>query len=294
MSKVCCKKAIANNKVKVNNVVQTKESFNKIDDDEFYDVYSSFMSKNLPLVVESSINGTEMEVDTGAGRGISNMETYNAIEHKLDSLTYTNSKLGTSSGDAIKLEGMIEASFMYESQCLVVPFTVANIKCPNLLGRDVLRLLRLNWERLLNIYYVEENARTQNLLNKILPEYKEILKSEMGTVKEFEVKITVDRDCKPKFCEVRPITDAPNERTKKEVERLVEDNIYEPNRYSRWAAPIVPVLEHDGIVRICGNYKQAINQASLCAKYLVPKTEDLFASLNGEDKFSKLDLRNAY
>ena len=84
-----------------------------------------------------------------------------------DSLTYTNSKLRTYSGDLIKPEGMIEESFLYENQCLVVLFIVANTKGPNLLVRDVLRLLWLNWEKLLNVYYVEENVRTENCLNKI-------------------------------------------------------------------------------------------------------------------------------
>ena len=35
-------------------------------------------------------------------------------------LTYTNTKLRTYSGDFIKPEEMIEVSFMYENQCLVV------------------------------------------------------------------------------------------------------------------------------------------------------------------------------
>ena len=47
---------------------------------------------------------------------------------------------------------MTEVSFMYEHQCLVVLFIVINTEGPNLLGRDVLRLLWLNWERLLNLY----------------------------------------------------------------------------------------------------------------------------------------------
>ena len=47
-------------------------------------------------------------------------------------------------------------------------------------------------------------------------------------------------------------------------------------------------------MRICGDYKQTINQASLCDKYPIPKTEDLFATLNGGEKFSKLDLSHAY
>ena len=59
---------------------------------------------------------------------------------------------------------------MYENQCLVVQFIVANTKGPNLLGSDVLRLLRLNWEKLLNAYNAEENVRTENCLNEILSE----------------------------------------------------------------------------------------------------------------------------
>ena len=42
-------------------------------------------------------------------------------------------------------------------------------------------------------------------------------------------------------------------------------------------------------MRNCGDYKQTINQASLCDKYSVPKTEDIFATLNGGEKFCKLD-----
>ena len=88
----------------------------------------------------------------------------------------------------------------------------------------------------------------------------------MGTLKRFEVELKVDHLWA----------------------------IYEPIQYYKWAAPIVPVLKDYGTVRICGDYKQTINQASLCDKYPVPKTEDLFATLNGGEKFSKLDFSHAY
>ena len=111
--------------------------------DEFFDIYSLSMLRNLPLVVEAKINGTDikMEADTGASKCIINMEIYNAIKCKSDLLTYTNSKLRTYLGDLVKLERIIEASLMYENQCLVVLFIVANTKSPNLLRSDVLRLL---------------------------------------------------------------------------------------------------------------------------------------------------------
>ena len=37
----------------------------------------------------------------------------------------------------------------------------------------------------------------------------------MGTLKEFEVELTVDSDCKPKFCDSRQMSYALNERIKK-------------------------------------------------------------------------------
>ena len=62
----------------------------------------------------------------------------------------------------------------------------------------------------------------------------------------------------------------------------------------KWAAQIELILNDDGTVRICADYKETINQTSLCDKGPVPNTEDLFATLNGGEKFSKLYLRHAY
>ena len=76
-------------------------------------------------------------------------------------------------------------------------------------------------------YYVEENIRTETCLNKTLSEYKEVFKSEMGTLKGFEVELTVDPDCKPKFCKARPVSYALNERIGNELERLVKNDIYD-------------------------------------------------------------------
>ena len=42
-----------------------------------------------------------------------------------------------------------------------------------------MRLLQFSWERLLNVYYVEENVGTENCLNKLLPEYTEAFKFKM-------------------------------------------------------------------------------------------------------------------
>ena len=87
-------------------------------------------------------------------------------------------------------------------------------------------------------------------MNKILSEYKELYRSNMATLKGFEVELTVDPGCKPKFCKTRPVSYALNKRVKKELERLVKDDTYEPVQYCKWAAPIVLVLKDDGTVKV--------------------------------------------
>ena len=63
---------------------------------------------------------------------------------------------------------------------------------------------------------------------------------------------------------------------------------------SEWAAPIVPVPKQDGTVRLCGDFKTTINQASTTETYPLPRIEELFADLSGGKYFTKLDMSNAY
>ena len=65
-------------------------------------------------------------------------------------------------------------------------------------------------------------------------------------------------------------------------------------KFSEWAVPIVPVVKKDGSVRICGEYKLTVNQASKLDTYHLPRIDHLFMSLLGGRRFTKLDLAHAY
>ena len=55
------------------------------------------------------------------------------------------------------------------------------------------------------------------------------------------------------------------------------------------------VLKADGkSVRVCGDFKVTINQASRLDRYPIPKIEDLLARLAGGKLFTKLDMSQAY
>jgi len=74
------------------------------------------------------------------------------------------------------------------------------------------------------------------------------------------------------------------------LDRLVQEDILEPVQFSEWAAPIVPVIKPDKSVRICGDFKLTVNQASKLDRYPIPRIDDLFATLAGGESFTKLDM----
>lgn len=104
----------------------------------------------------------------------------------------------------------------------------------------------------------------------------------------------MDATAKPKFCKARPVPYALKQKLELKLDHLVNEGILSTVEFSEWAAPIVSVLKPNGSVRICGDYKCTVNQASKLDNYPIPKTEDLLATLGGGNKISKLDMSQAY
>ena len=137
-----------------------------------------------------------------------------------------------------------------------------------------------------------ENAKAR--VNVLLKKYEEVFSGSRGVMKHFSAKLNVKEDVCPIFLKPRSVPFAIRETIEAELKWLKAEGIIEKVPHSKWAAPIVPVPKGDGKIRICGKYKVTVNQSLQVDQYLLPKLEDLFASLAGGAKFSKIHLTQVY
>ena len=121
-----------------------------------------------------------------------------------------------------------------------------------------------------------------------------MFRDELGKLTGTQVSIGIDSDTQPRFFKPRPLPFTLKPKVEDELDRLQSNGVISPVTFSKWAAPIVPVVKSDGKIRICGDYKLTVNQSARVDKYPLPKADDLFVSLSGGTKFSKLDLAHAY
>ena len=121
-----------------------------------------------------------------------------------------------------------------------------------------------------------------------------MFKDELGTMQGVKAKLYVKPDSKPKFFKSRPVPHALKGAIEQELDRLESMGVIEKVRYSEWAAPIVPVVKPDNSIRVCGDYKVTVNSVLEVDQHPLPNPEELFVTLSGGEKYTKLDLSRAY
>lgn len=124
--------------------------------------------------------------------------------------------------------------------------------------------------------------------------YPEVFQSSLGKVTGIKAKLHVVSGAIPKFCKPRSVPYALRKAVEAQLNKMEADGVITPVNYSEWAAPTVNIPKVDQTVRICGDYKVSINPWLEVDQYPIPKPQDLFTKLAGGEKFTKLDLSQAY
>ena len=130
----------------------------------------------------------------------------------------------------------------------------------------------------------------ESSFGRLIDQYSEVFQEGLGPFTGPRAKIHVETEAKPKFLKARPVPYAMTGKIEAELKRLQEEGTIEPVQFSEWAAPIVSILKPDSSIRIYGDYKTTVHQVSKLDSYPIPKVEDLFATLGGGEKLTKLDI----
>ena len=268
---------------------QDESEFPPLEDMSLFHVGSK---AERPIHVPVTLDGqrVDMELDTGAAVSIMSEEQQQKLFPKA-SVQPTNVVLRTYTTERMEVLGELLVKVSYEGQTHKLPLIIVQGKGPALLGRKWLANLKLNWKM---IAFTAKGTVLKPPLQEVLERHKAVFSSELGTFTLAKAHLTVQEGAQPVFHRPHPIPFAIREAVERELESLVQAGILEKVAHSAWAAPIVPVPKKDGRFRICGDYKVTVNPMLEVDQHPLPKPEELFTTLAGGQKFTKLDLSHAY
>ena len=245
-----------------------------------------------PFTAAVVVNGAslDMEVDTGAALSLISAATYSQLWPPgcAPQLSKPSVRLRTYTGEELKLVGEAVVQVQYQTQQEDLNLIVVEGNGPSLLGRDWLQKVKLNWAEIHSLH------AASTTLEQVLTKHSSLFKDELGTIKGVTAKLYIDPSAKPRFFHPCAVPYALRPKVDQALEKLEAAGIVECVELSEWAAPIVPVVKRDGTIRVCGDYKLTVNQATQVDAYPLPLVDSLFASLAGGTSFSKLDLAHAY
>ena len=240
------------------------------------------------MVVEVALNGKRvtMEVDTGAAMSLILEYTYRKYLRAVP-LAPTDLQLHTHTDEKLEVQGKCSVSIEYRGQVAQVSIYVVAGRGPSLLGRDILQSIKLDW---VSIFKLQSKTKTD--LSRLLDKYAMVFSDTLGTFAHHEATQHLKGGATPKYFRPRSIPFA----LKNEVERIgfLSGKVSLGASACEWASPIVVVPKKDGHIRLCGDYKVTINPLLTIDSHPLPKPQELFASLAGGERFTKLDLSQAY
>ena len=114
-------------------------------------VASGAARSSRPIKTEFLVNGRRllMEIDTGAGYSLISEDEWRLSGRP--SLKSTRLKLVTYTGEPVDIKGEFDALVEWESQKKQLPLLVVAGSGPALVGRNWLRAIRIDWDRIIHL-----------------------------------------------------------------------------------------------------------------------------------------------
>lgn len=283
---------------KVHEVKETDSDDSNEENLSCLNLYSMEDDDNEVIWLTPKVNGVpfKMELDTGSALSIISLQDYKEHFPTLK-LKHTRVRLKTYTGERITPLGKLKVKVTYEGQRRNLELYVLKYGGVPLFGRQWLKHIRLNWHdiKAMKITSKEENLCTNGQLTQLMDKHAQVFKEGIGTLKHIKARIELKDNTTPKFHKARKVPYALRPKVEAELQHLVDQGILTKVEWSEWATPIVPVgKKTTDKIRICGDFKVTLNSEMHADQYPLPRIDDIFASLSHGERFSKIDLAQAY
>ncbi|CAC5367296.1 unnamed protein product [Mytilus coruscus] len=140
--------------------------------------YIQFLIWDITVDIQGNNKSIIMEIDTGASVSIMSEETYKGFKSKFK-LEPTTVKLPTYLGGSIPVLGRATVNVTYGKENVKLPLFVVKRKGPNLLGRDWISKIQLNWKEIFAVHASED----QPGLEETLSTYDDVFKDELAAIR---------------------------------------------------------------------------------------------------------------
>jgi hypothetical protein len=271
-------------KSKLNFVAESETQEEDNSGNEHWPIFSlsekSGRSKEIKISLTLEDELIEMDLDTGASLSVISEELYKTKLVEKVTLRPSRVILKTYSGEMLGVLGEINVHVKYQKQSKFLPVIVVKGSGPALFGRNWMEAIKLDWQ---SIHFVDGDFKQYSVFD-----------NKLGCIKGVTATLKVKEDVQPKFFKPRTVPFALRDKISTELDRLESIGVLQKVECSDWAAPVIPALKADGSVRICGDFKVTVNPYLDIPGYPFPTSEELFTKLNGGEKFSELDLSQAY
>ncbi|XP_055714804.1 uncharacterized protein LOC129808923 [Phlebotomus papatasi] len=273
-----------------------KVQINKVEDLLYYECKNS---EKILLNVKLEGKAMTFEVDSGSPISVITVDDRDRFFPNLE-IFPTERKFASYNGSKIDIIGFLRVTAEIGGrslQGLNLYVSMGPSKVP-LLGREWSRKLHwLNWNQIMSLNKIKEIHDTEGhkiQIEELKEEFKNVFDKSLGKIVGVKAELKLKDDANPVFLKPRPMPIAKKEAVEREIDKLVKEGAYVKVNQSRWATPIVAIPKASGSVRICGDYSVTVNPNLIVDKHPLPTVEELFQDMAGGDKFSKLDLSQAY
>ncbi|UYV79773.1 K02A2.6-like [Cordylochernes scorpioides] len=278
------------NKKSAQNSGMNKPNLNKLNT-----IQCSTLENAPKILVNVKIEDADtiMEVATGADVSVVSKKFF-LTNLKNVTLEKYSGHLKSFSGNMIPVFGKCLVNVSYKNYQEKLPLIVTgqfNNQTP-LLGRNWIRILKTDW---LNcVFDICNNINVISNLELFLEVYKRVFENKDLPIQGIKGSISLRPNAKPKFFKFRPVPFSIKEKIDKELDRLEKSQIIEKVNASDWSTPLVTVIKSNGELRLCGDFKNTLNNCIEDEKYPLPTIETMLGNLGGNKIFTKLDLSSAY